>query len=152
MRVYIAEKHMLNLKEIFSLKTYGTSNTDEAHTVISPIVYHGGFRKNDRSRNYFYSSSKQVAASFQENTLWDKLRGVQCKRLTLQNPLIINAQGREWYNILFEGRLTSTNGLAEIARQGGHDSVVVENVIEGLNLLDDHTSTTYIQLSPEPQS
>lgn len=67
--------------------------------------------------------------------------------MRFQNPLVVDAQGRTWKNIPWPGRglhdSITTDHLAELARQRGHDGVVVRNIID-----DAPPATTYAALKP----
>lgn len=48
----------------------------------------------------------------------------------LNNPLIVDAQGRNWNDIPFEDKTESTRTLEQIAKDRGHDGIIVKNVID----------------------
>ena len=63
-----------------------------------------------------------------------------------QNPLVVDAGGREWTGVPFGGGTKATDTLANLARMFGHDGLVVKNVrdsVEGGPL-----ATTYAALRP----
>ena len=69
---------------------------------------------------------------------------VQHAKLFVENPLVIDAKGSLWNEIKFEGNTHSTDSLAEIAKNTGHDGLIVKNVrdsfagIRGDNLDEVH--------------
>ena len=72
----------------------------------------------------FFSDEPTVAASY--------LRGrpgkVYAATITLERPLVVDAQGRWWEDAGGEG--VSTDALAYRAHQRGHDGVIIKNVID----------------------
>ena len=92
----------------------------------SPIKGLKSLRPSDR-RSFpviFFSDEPTVAASY--------LRGrpgkVYAATITLQRPLEVDAQGRDWENA--GGRNVSTDDLARMAYEHGHDGIIIHNVID----------------------
>lgn len=48
--------------------------------------------------------------------------------ITFRNPLIVDAGGNEWASIPWGSGTTGTDELAELARERGHDGLIVRNV------------------------
>jgi hypothetical protein len=71
--------------------------------------------------------------------------------LSFQNPLIVDAQRANWDSIPFEGKKRnhpSVEDISQIARDRGHDSLIVKNVRDntpGKNT----TGTTFVAFRPE---
>jgi hypothetical protein len=63
--------------------------------------------------------------------------------LIIKNPLIVDANGSNWNNISFEGNTESTRSLEKIAKDRGHDGIIVKNVIDlgGHGTVNNETST-----------
>lgn len=79
----------------------------------------------------------------------EDLGGMASGRLEMnfKNPLVVDARGSLWKFILFEGKTYSSDELAELAKQRGHDGLVVKNVID--SPVDDETerkTTSYAAL------
>ena len=95
------------------------------------VVYHGtdkdfsvfeeGYGKGFKERGIFFSDSKAVAETYGET----KLKSVY---LSIKNPLIIDANGNHWLNILFEGKKINSDLVAGIARERGYDGAIIKNV------------------------
>ena len=49
-------------------------------------------------------------------------------RVAMENPLVVDAKGSLWRDVEFEGNKFSTDTLLDIARERGHDGVIVRNV------------------------
>ena len=67
--------------------------------------------------------------------------------LSIQNPLLVDAQGEPWDQIQHAGRLWDTESLAAYAKQQGHDGVIIENVQDSAG--DTPESTTFVAFHPE---
>lgn len=113
----------------------------------TPVVYHGGERDNSDKRHYYFSSCKHIARQFNNmgTSFYNKLHGVEKRQLRFQNPLVVDGKGHHWGVILFEDAYKSTNQLAELAFNHGHDGVIITDIVEGPSL-NGETSTTYIRL------
>lgn len=48
----------------------------------------------------------------------------------VKNPLTIDAKGKHWHSIEFEGTTKNTDELAKIAKDRGYDGLIVKNVID----------------------
>lgn len=46
------------------------------------------------------------------------------------NPLVVDAKGKPYYKIDFEGKITNTETISVIAKERGYDGVIVKNVLE----------------------
>ena len=67
--------------------------------------------------------------------------------LNFKNPMTIDAQGSRWTQIPDgPGYTTSTDHLAERARQRGHDGLIVRNVLDSLSARDLSPADTYVAL------
>lgn len=49
---------------------------------------------------------------------------------SLENPLTVDAEGKAWGNVRFEGKNVTTNDIVRIAKERGHDGVIINNVID----------------------
>ena len=48
----------------------------------------------------------------------------------IKNPLIVDAKGKYWHSIEFEGTTRNTNEIAKIAKDRGYDGLIITNVID----------------------
>ena len=48
----------------------------------------------------------------------------------VKNPLIVNAKGKYWHSIEFEGTTKNTDEIAKIAKDRGYDGLIIMNVID----------------------
>lgn len=78
-------------------------------------------------RPLFMSSSPDVAGTYA-----DSFGSVAPMKTDFQNPLTVDAQGRNWNDIPFNGTWTDSNALTYLARDAGHDGLVIKNVIDHL--------------------
>jgi hypothetical protein len=111
-------------------------------------VYHGtnkkfnvfkeGEGKEFKDRGIFFTDNRKVSDAFggDENTIE--------AYLSMKNPLVVDAQGNHWLNIDFEGGKTNSDLLAGIARERGHDGVVLKNVKDPNPLI----GNSYIVFNP----
>ena len=60
-----------------------------------------------------------------------------------QNPLIVDAGGREWDNIPFDGKRYTSDAFASLARRRGYDGLVLRNVQD-----DGPLATSYAAVKP----
>lgn len=63
--------------------------------------------------------------------------------IAFQKPLVLDAKGGQWGNIKVGNRNYYTDQLADLAREFGHDGLVVRNVVD-----DAPAGTTYAALQP----
>ena len=47
-----------------------------------------------------------------------------------RNPLIVDAKGKYWHSIKFEGTTKNTDEIAKIAKDSGYDGLIITNVID----------------------
>jgi hypothetical protein len=50
--------------------------------------------------------------------------------VTMENPLIVNANYSQWDDIEFNERIYNTRGLVSLAQDNGHDGLIIENVFD----------------------
>ena len=67
--------------------------------------------------------------------------------LNINNPLEVDANGRSYRDIDFEGKKVNTEYLADYARENGYDGVIVRNVLE--TDYENRRCTDYIALRAE---
>ena len=48
----------------------------------------------------------------------------------VKNPLTVDAKGKYWHSIEFEGTTRNTNEIAKIAKDRGYDGLIIKNVID----------------------
>ena len=60
------------------------------------------------------------------------------------NPLVVDADGKNWYSLEYDGRKFDTDTLAQYAKENGYTSLVVKNVYDYGDKADD-----YIFFDPE---
>jgi exonuclease VII small subunit len=48
----------------------------------------------------------------------------------VKNPLTVDAKGKYWHSIKFEGATNSTDELVKIAKDRGYDGLIVKNVVD----------------------
>ena len=48
----------------------------------------------------------------------------------VKNPLIVDAKGKYWHSIEFEGTTKNTDEIAKIAKDRGYDGLIITNVID----------------------
>lgn len=63
--------------------------------------------------------------------------------MTFLNPLVVDANGSEWDNVLFSGKTATTDHIAFAAQESGHDGLIVRNVRDGHK----NASNTYVSLA-----
>lgn len=66
-------------------------------------------------------------------------------RLSLQNPLVVDAAGQGYAEIHPE----DIEGFAQDARDEGHDGVIVRNVLDNMGEFSEGASTVYVAFRPE---
>jgi hypothetical protein len=141
----IEAKRLLNNPNF--LKWFGKSKVIDE--VGNPLrVFHGtpnkfnsfteGYGKEFTKRGIHFTDNKQVSDAFggDENTIE--------AYLSMQNPLVVDAKGNHWLKIPFEDGTTNSDLLANIARERGHDGVIIRNVKDPNPLM----GNSYIALDP----
>ncbi len=94
-------------------------------------------------RPLFMSSSPDVAGTYAgmfpggpgvSLDDWTKpaVGSVAPMRADFANPLVVDAQGRAWNDIPFNGNWIDSNALSYWARDAGHDGLVIKNVTDHL--------------------
>lgn len=83
----------------------------------------------DEHSKLFASTSPEVASTYAPD--WLDNGAVFPLDMSFKNPLVVDAKGSIWDQIPFEGkRWSSTDDIADIASQRGHDGLVIRNVID----------------------
>ena len=60
----------------------------------------------------------------------DEKAGIYYVYLNIENPLIVEANKKSYWQIEFEGKKVNTESIAVIAKQRGYDGVIVKDVYE----------------------
>lgn len=76
----------------------------------------------------FFSDSAEFAISYATRYM-DKGQTFQCY-LNIENPLVIDARGRAFNDIDFNGEIRSLDEIALYANKNGYDGVIAKNVKE----------------------
>lgn len=111
-------------------KLAGSKLTDAAGQPA--VFYHGSgagiadagkFRRKEGGRAVWFSSAGVAGtyASAAGGTIYPTY-------LNAQNPLTVDANGATWQGLEFEGERLSTDDLAAIAEERGHDALVIKNL------------------------
>ena len=111
---------------------------------------------------FWASSDPSVAETYTNPHRADAAPHVMPAETRFQNPMVVDAEGRSWNNVPYrekwyapiKSRL-STDNLADIARERGHDGLVVNNVRDSGGTppwanqsADSPIATTYAALKP----
>ena len=83
------------------------------------------------------------AANFGDLSGTDLPARVTPAEVRFQNPLVIDAGGREWDNIPFDGKRYTSDAFASLARRRGYDGLVLRNVQD-----DGPLATSYAAVKP----
>lgn len=67
--------------------------------------------------------------------------------LSIQNPLIVDADGAPWMAIPFEGARISISGISGIAKERGFDGLIVRNAYDS-NVVLDRPSDIFVAFDP----
>ena len=90
-----------------------------------------------RNAGHFFSDSADVAGSMGGE--------VYAVHLALRSPLVVDAQGRTWGAIPFEGGLKDANEIAAYAEAHGHDGLILRNVRDGAGVGEmERPATDYV--------
>jgi hypothetical protein len=90
----------------------------------------------------WYSTNREVAEKFAEEA--GAGGKVAASEVTLKNPLVVDVKGGSWAQIPFEGDTRVSDSLAELARQRGHDGLVLKNVDESDGRFETPVSDVYV--------
>lgn len=121
------------------------------------VVYHGSTSGGINSatvQNTLFTPSREVANSYALDASASRSEGrlvVNPVYIRIENPLIVDAGGAPWMAIQFEGKRTTTDGIAAIAKARGHDGVLIKNVEDNVNDEDLPPADIYITLGKKGQ-
>lgn len=126
---------------------HGTNATEDAETWNARTrTYDTEHRKftvfrrdaaGGRNAGHFFSDSADVAGS-----MGGELYAVH---LAMRSPLVVDAQGRTWGAIPFEGGLKDANEVAAYAEAHGHDGLILRNVRDGAGIGEmEQSATDYV--------
>lgn len=79
---------------------------------------------------FFMSSSPEVAGTYAGDI--SHSGSVAPMQPNFKNPMVVDAQGRAWNDIPFNGNWIDSNALSYFARDAGHDGLVIKNVTDHL--------------------
>jgi len=83
----------------------------------------------NRFDEYYFSNDRDTANSFGD--------AVYESYLKMSNPLIADAFGGDKYSVTFEGEKMSVDDFVQIAKTKGHDSAIIENVVDSVGGVTD---------------
>ena len=114
--------------DYYRLETYDGNST-------SPLGYKTGentysyknFNGEVKETNIFNKLKEKALEEAYQNQIYASNYEVYAN---IVNPLIINANGKPFYQIEFEGKTTNTETISSIAKERGYDGVIVKNVLE----------------------
>lgn len=115
-------------------------------------VFEEGRGKSVKNRGIHFTDSREDARLFTGEGEYENVIEAYAD---LKNPLIVDAKGKHWLSIDFEGGKTDTDELAGIARSRGNDGIIVQNVndagrnINTIIVLDPSQIKTRQQLESE---
>lgn len=121
------------------------------------VVYHGstsGGISNATVQNTFFTPNRDVASSYALDESASRSEGqlvVNPVYIRIENPLVVDAYGAPWMAIPFEGGRMTTDGIAAIAKQRGHDGVLIKNVEDNVNDEELPPADVYITLGKRGQ-
>jgi hypothetical protein len=100
------------------------------------VAYHGtrGRFETFEGGPFYFTSSPEIATEYAEHATGNGDPHVRKVTLHLRDPLIFDAGGKYWP--------VAIPAAVRIARRDGRDSVIVQNVRDGL--ISDILATTYI--------
>lgn len=161
---YLIEESILNNPNF--IKWFGNSKAVTKNKTPL-ILYHGtgkqfskfdpqksGTRSKTPKGAFVFSSSSEMASSytprhtdFAGNVTYKDGANVKPVYLSIQKPLIVNANGDSWDDIYYKDEEYTTNELMQLAIDKGRDGLIIKNVFdsgEGLGIKGD----VYVVFSP----
>ena len=102
-------------------------------------TFEEGYGKSFKRRGIFFTDNDNVSEAFSASD-----KAIKKAYLNIRNPLIIDANGKHWTELEFEGKKIDSDDLAGIARERGYDGVIIRDVADPYPL----RGNTYIALSP----
>ncbi len=116
------------------------------------VVYHGTEQDFEAPNGRFWATDAPNTAETYANGRVNRSKGqgaaITPAVLSIQNPLVGNADGRDWNEIRFRGTVMDTDDIADIAQEEGHDGVVIRNVFDTSDG-EGGIATTYAAFFPE---
>lgn len=106
---------------------------------------------------FFFSSDPEYAGSYTVKRVSDfmpdeYIDGANIKKsfVSLKKPLVVNAKGENWRDIVFKGQFYDINELAKMAKESGkYDGVIVKNVYDkGIGGVKNKSANTVIAFNP----
>lgn len=89
-----------------------------------------GRPRHGSSESMWASSNPRVADAYANEAYEFNKGAVMPVDMKFSNPMTVDAKGNHWTNIEHNGDTVSTEDLARIARQNGHDGLIIDNVID----------------------
>ncbi len=93
-----------------------------------------GMKPRDDDGAFWFASSHATAASYADDRrafdYQNAEAGIENFFLSLQNPLILDGEGKEWREAQAYGKTTD---VIDVARSTGHDGVIIKNVRDNYN-------------------
>lgn len=124
------------------------------------VVYHGATDDFSQPNGWFWAADGADVASgyateradYYEKQGKSAAPHVMPIYLSLQNPLVVDADGDRWHQIEWRDGYYNTDQIAKIAEEEGHDGVIFKNLVDGLDddgYSDMARNTTYVAFKPE---
>lgn len=110
-----------------------------------------GMSEHNDDNAFWFASSRALAASYADDTrafdYQNAEPATEAFYVSLQNPLVINAGGKEWREAQAHGK---TSDVIDQARKEGHDGVIISNVRDYYNnTARTPASDTFVAFRPE---
>lgn len=136
---------------------HGTHGSAEGFDRFDPNMANTSSKTGVPDGSIFFSSSPDVASSYTVKYQGDfgadykDFANVRPHHIALKKPLVVNAKGESWRDILYKGEFMDINELAKIAKDSGkYDGVIVKNVFDhGVGGIKHKPSTTYAVFDPD---
>lgn len=116
------------------------------------VVYHGTEQDFEAPNGRFWATDSPVIAETYASGRVNRSKGqgaaIMPAHLSLQNPLVVDADGLDWDSIRFRGAVVDTDDIADIAQKEGHDGVIIHNVFDSMDG-EGGLATTYAAFRPE---
>lgn len=147
-RIVLHESRQITEPEV---EDYGLSYTGmgaQVTTTFLPYWERNG-KTEDIGESYYYPPYTNLVPDIREALRHGgpPMSGTYAVYARMLKPLVVDGKGAPWMHIPYKGGYYKTNQLSAIAKEKGHDGLILRNIYDS-NIAQDEISDVYVVFDP----